>query len=438
MFQERLRSHHDAERKLAELPGCMPTAMTGRMRSETGAAPQDQNLRLEARLREKPDGKKAALYIHVPYCDNVCSFCNLNRKKRQAVDLDAYKDKLVSEMRAWAAFPYIGELELEAVYFGGGTPTVLDARQFENILKTLKDSFSLSKDCEITVESTLHNLGADKAAALEESGVNRLSIGVQTVSDRGRELFGRAFSGIKAKKELTALRNAFCGILGCDIIYSYPGQTLDELKEDTGLCADYGIDSVSFYSLMIQPKSSLAAAIEQGKIAFTRDIAFEIERHNLFYHTLKTAGFDLLELSKLVRPASDLYRYIRFQYGAGDIIPIGNGAGGKIAGFSVYSTEGRRMVSTPAPRYDRYHRILGLLQFGLYDPDLVAGTIEQGNTAALTNAMLTFEKEGLLEPQSGTNTWKLTADGVFWGNNMAVEIIKVAASACKTDGGNKK
>ncbi|MDR1248467.1 MAG: radical SAM protein [Treponema sp.] len=432
MFQERLRSHHDAERKLAELLGRMPpgpAAITGRGHSETGAAPLDQNLRLEARLNEKPDGKKAALYVHVPYCDHTCSFCNLNRKERQGVDLDAYADQVVSEMKTWGAFPYVRKLKLEAVYFGGGTPTALTARQFANIFKTIKDSFTLSEDCEITVESTLHNLGADKAAALESCGVNRLSIGIQTFSDRGRKLLGRFFTGVKAEKELAALRNAFGGILGIDVIYSYPGQTLPELRRDADLCIASGIDSVSFYPLMIQPKSALAAAIEQGKIAFTRDIAVEIELHNLFYHALKNAGFDLLELSKLVRPASDRYRYIQFQYGAGDIIPAGSGAGGKIAGFSVYSTGGRRMVSAPAPRYDSCHRILGRLQFGLYDPALIAGIAGPEKLAAITDAMTSLEREGLLELQAGKSTWKPTVDGVFWGNNMAVKIIEAAITA---------
>jgi oxygen-independent coproporphyrinogen-3 oxidase len=421
-----------------ELLGAMPAAMNGSGRSENGAAPSDQNLRLEERLREKPDGKKAALYVHVPYCDSTCSFCNLNRRELRGIDLNAYTDGLISEMRAWAAFPYTKELELEAVYFGGGTPTVLNAGQFENILKTLNDNFSLSKDCEVTVESTLHNLGVDKATALESSGVNRLSIGIQTFSGRGRKVLGRVFSEVKAKKELPALRNAFGGILGVDIIYSYPGQTLDELKEDADLCAAYGIDSVSFYSLMIQQKSALATAIERGEIAFTRDLAFEMKRHNLFYHILTNAGFDLLELSKLVRPASDHYRYIRFQYGAGDIIAAGSGAGGKIAGYSVYSMGGRRMVSAPAPLYDRYHRILGLLKFGLYDPALIADILGPGKLAVVTEAMSSLEKEGLLELQAGKNTWKPTVDGVFWGNNMAVKIIEAAIAASETDGGNEK
>jgi oxygen-independent coproporphyrinogen-3 oxidase len=434
MFQERLRSHHDAERKLAEMLG----KRNGPAGVSSGAMALEQSTRLEARLREKPDGKKAALYIHVPYCDSICSFCNLNRKERQGIDLDVYTDELISEMKVWEDFPYIRELELEAVYFGGGTPTVLNIEQFENIFKTLKSSFSLSKDCEITVESTLHNLGANKAAALESSGVNRFSIGIQTVSDRGRKLLGRVFTEVKTKKELTAIRNAFGGILGVDIIYSYPGQTRDELMKDADLCIAYGIDSVSFYSLMIQSKSSLAAAVEQGEIVFTRDIAFEMELHNLFYQTLINAGFDMLELSKLVRPASDSYRYIRFQYGAGDIIPAGSGAGGKIAGFSVYSTGGRRMVSTPAPRYDRYHRILGLLQFGLYDPAIITDILGTGKRAVITEVMSSLEREGLLELRAGKNTWKPTADGVFWGNNMAVKIIEAAITACETDGENRK
>ncbi|MCL1991864.1 MAG: radical SAM protein [Spirochaetes bacterium] len=448
MFDGRLRSHHDAERELKKLlglpagrhPGGWPGARAaaamlgfGKKSAPGGAVPVGAWPGLEARLHEKPAGKKAALYIHVPYCDSICHFCNLNRKELQGVNLDDYACGIVSQIKGWGAFPYMREQELESVYFGGGTPTVFDAEHFSKILGALKDSFRLAKDCEVSVESTLHNIDAGKVAAMEAAGVNRLSLGVQTFSQRGREMLGRVSPNTQEK--LAELRKCFGGILSVDIIYSYPGQTLEELRQDAAACASLGIDGISFYSLMIAAKSTLAGAIERGEIDFARDIAFDMERHNIFYNSMKSAGFDLLELTKLVRPGADRYRYISFQYGAGDVIPVGSGAGGKIAGFSAYSMKGRLMVAAPQPRYEKYNRVLGHLQFGSYDPSQFAGMLDAPEAAAATETIHSLADAGFLKMQNGGHAWELTACGVFWGNNIAVKMLEAAISANGSNGG---
>ena len=442
MFTERLRSHHDAEARLAALlkpaggKGGHPGGgkMLRRIARLLGLKPPARNEKLlRAILSEPPErtGARAGVYIHIPYCDRLCSFCNLNRQERKSEDLAAYTDYLVSEIKTWGSYPYIQKQRFETVYFGGGTPTVLSAAQLQSVLGALKDHLPLAKDCEITVESTQHNLGAEKAAALEAAGVNRFSIGIQTFSARGRKLLNRTYSAEKAKQELQALRETFSGVLGIDIIYSYPDQTLDELREDAELCAALAVDSVSFYSLMIHEGSSLAAAIAEKKLEFQRDIAFDLERHNLFYRSLQAAGFRLLELSKLARPGRDEYRYIQAQYGGWDLLPIGSGAGGRVAGFQMYSmAPGRRFVAPPDLRHEKFYRLLGQLQFGRYhSPELTKELWPEGK-AAVEETIDSFIKEGLLESNRG-----LTADGIFWGNNMAVKTLEAAV---KAETGGKK
>jgi oxygen-independent coproporphyrinogen-3 oxidase len=410
VFPERFRSHHDAEQKLLSALGSRP-------------AQSDWSL-LEKELRKKPAGKKRGVYFHVPHCDRICTFCNLNRKERKGADLDSYTDFLVSEIEVWGAYPYIREQPFEAVYFGGGTPTALSTEQIVRILKALRGSIPLSPDCEISMESTLHNLGPDKAAALEDAGVNRFSIGIQTFSGRGRKLLGRSGDGEGAAKELAKLRRAFHGTLGIDIIYSYPGQSTAEAARDAETSLESGADSVSFYSLMIQGSSSLARDIDEGKLRFTRTLESDRELHHTLYRLFMEGGFELLELSKLVRPGRDLYRYIRVLYDNGEILPLGAGAGGNIAGFGVYSmAPGRRFVSPGDRRYDFYHKILGLLQFGVYDPRIITGDLGQAAEHAVREKIEAYGTRGLLDPEGG---FRLSADGVFWGNNMAVEILTAA------------
>ena len=423
MFSERFRSHHDAERGLAALLG-----KPGGQRRPRGTTDWSE---VEARLKEPPSGRVRGIYIHVPHCDRICSFCNLNRTERKGADLDAYAGYIAGEIKAWGEWPYIREQPFAAVYFGGGTPTTLNTDQLSLILDALHRHIPLADDCEITLESTQHNLGAKKAAALAGMGVNRFSIGIQTFSDRGRKILGRTYAGEKALEDLHALRAAFKGALGIDIIYSYPNQSLEEISRDAEICVSSGVDSVSFYSLMIHQGSALAQSIDQGEIRFVRDIESDRERHHFFYRRLTESGFALLELSKLARPGRDAYRYIHIQYENGDLVPIGSGAGGRIAGFQIYSmAPGRRFVSPGDETHDRFYRMLGELQFGLYDPARLARFSESpGAEQAILEKIQELGEQGFLVPVPQSSAWSLSPDGVFWGNNIAVEVLGAAIAA---------
>jgi oxygen-independent coproporphyrinogen-3 oxidase len=426
MFTERFRSHHDAEHSLEALLGKPKGPVQKLLTMQPWSA-------VEAKLREPPSGKPRGIYIHVPHCDTICSFCNLNRKERKGADLDAYAAYIAGELKAYGAYPYIRDQPFDAVYFGGGTPTVLTADQFSVILDALHRHIPLAADCEITVESTQHNLGAKKAAALAAMGVNRFSIGIQTFSDRGRKLLGRTYSGEKALEDLHAVRAAFGGALGIDIIYSYPDQSVEEINRDAEICVSSDVDSVSFYSLMIHHGSALAKSIDKGETRFVRDIESDRERHNLFYHKLIESGFTLLELSKLARPGRDAYKYIHIQYENGDLVPIGSGAGGKLAGFQIYSmSPGRRFISPFGKEYAGYYRLLGEFQFGLYDPARMARLLTSPEVEKAVLAKLQELRElGVLIPIPQSSAWVLSPDGVFWGNNIAVEVLKAAITAKK-------
>jgi oxygen-independent coproporphyrinogen-3 oxidase len=440
MFVERFRSHHDAEEQLHRLLN--PDQPGGRRGSRAGgdSAP-DHGEELEARLRDggaPGQNAVAGIYIHVPYCDRICSFCNLNRREAKGYDPEAYTAGLIAEIEAWGRYPYVRNRSFSAVYLGGGTPTVLGTRRLQTVLGALKDNLPLAQDCEITIETTQHNLDPEKAAILEKAGANRISLGLQTISGRGRTILGRTFPEERAREHLRSLRENFTGILGIDIIYSYPGQTREELLADAELCAASGIDSVSFYSLMIHEGSSLARSIAEKKILLDRTLEGEQELHRLFYCGLGDAGFDLLELTKLARPGRDHYRYIEAQYGRGDILPVGSGAGGRVAGFSVYSpAQGRRFVSPLNPDHEKYHRMLGLLEFARYDPALLCGELDAGAGEATLRCLAALAERGLLEAAENKGAYRPTAEGVFWGNNMAAEILGAAINHSSEDRGGE-
>ena len=213
-------------------------------------------------LESAPDESEGVIYIHVPFCDNICSFCSMNRTKLED-ELDDYTKFLLSEIEKYSATNYLKSKKIGSVYFGGGTPTILKERHLEQVIGTLKSRFNILPECEFSLESTLHNLNLSKLRLLGELGVNRYSIGVQTFSEAGRKLLNRTHSSDGAIKHLSTLREKFEGMLCVDIIYNYPNESVEEVVKDAKLVRELGIDSASFYSLQFLEGSVLSKTISE-------------------------------------------------------------------------------------------------------------------------------------------------------------------------------
>ncbi|MFV0498631.1 MAG: radical SAM protein, partial [Bacilli bacterium] len=181
MFDRRFKSHHDAEQFYKDL-------LTKRMSSKQ---------ELYDDLEHPIKASRNAIYIHIPFCDKICSFCNMNRTLSTNPKND-YVDKLLMQIKELGNKNAFNTSLIEAVYFGGGTPTTLLPKHFKEIIIALSSSFKLSSNVEITCETTLHNLSTDHIKIFNEIGINRISIGIQTFQDEGRHFFNRSFN----KKEV--------------------------------------------------------------------------------------------------------------------------------------------------------------------------------------------------------------------------------------------
>ena len=171
MFKERLKTHHSAMsegKKYVSGIGTPKSALMG--------------------INEN-DSKLATVYIHIPFCNKICSFCNMRRSLQKPAK--NYADLVVREIEQYARLPYIQMTTFDAVYFGGGTPTTLSSEALSRILKSLKANLNFTEDAEFTIETTVTELTEDKMKILIENGVNRWSVGVQTCDDNGRKQLGR-------------------------------------------------------------------------------------------------------------------------------------------------------------------------------------------------------------------------------------------------------
>jgi anaerobilin synthase len=438
LFKKRYRSHHDAQHAIAMLLGTTgrPGHGPGHGSALDMGGPPDFDKLLKKR---KPHGP-AALYLHVPFCDRLCTFCNLNRKglaeeKHSVINLlDDYVQLLVRQLDLCSGTDYSEAAEIQAVYFGGGTPTVLSARQFREILTQMKKVFRLNPLCEITVESTLHNMSDDLVSLLVDEGVNRLSIGVQTFSDGGRKLLGRSGNGSWAEERLSRIRDKFPGVLSIDLIYTYPGQQNVEIESDVLRAIQSSVDSVSFYSLMLQENSPLDRMVREGEIDFDRTLDTERRGHDRMLSLFFKQGFELRELSKVIRPGDDSYRYIDLMYGQGEVLPFGTGAGGMISGLALMRPSGNVLITVPrSGPEEAANRILGILQRGVYEKDILVSDFEiiaesqkrlGGSVSSAIDERLAFYKtSGFISDTEG-GAYRLTPDGVFWGNNIAVDFLQ--------------
>ncbi|MDO5718619.1 MAG: radical SAM protein [Tissierellia bacterium] len=359
--------------------------------------------------------KEQVIYIHIPYCSNICSFCNMNRSLNKPKD--NYIDIVVDQLKYYSQTKRFKTSTFSSVYFGGGTPSVLSEPDLVKILDALHKYANLEPDVEITMETSLSDLGIDKFKIVNSHGVNRLSIGIQTFSNRGRKLLNRRGDKDFAFNSLKEIRETGFENLNIDLIYNYFEETKEELLEDLRLIDMLDIAGFSIYSLIIMDQSKLGRKLHEYEI----DESDSKDRE--FFDTLieNTQNYEYLELTKRVQKGRDEYKYIRQRLKGKDTFPLGAGAGGGIGNLSVMNPiimdEYKNNVYNPETikgmyfkdEYFELKRAIDTIQLLYYDPKTL-------NNEKINNFLDELEQEDYLYKEDGL--YKLNDNGVFWGNNI--------------------
>ncbi|WP_107686924.1 radical SAM protein [Campylobacter concisus] len=372
-------------------------------------------------LESAPDENEGVIYIHVPFCDNICSFCSMNRTKLED-ELDEYTKFLLSEIEKYSATNYLKSKKIGSVYFGGGTPTILKERHLEQVINALKGSFNILPECEFSLESTLHNLNISKLRLLNELGVNRYSIGVQTFSEAGRKLLNRTHSSDGAVKHLRDLREKFSGMLCVDIIYNYPNESIDEVVRDAKLVRELGIDSASFYSLQFLDGSVLSKTISKDYY----DVEVDKSLHHAFLDEILSQGdYEILEYTKVAKKARDQYKYIRLSHMGADVLPLGKGAGGRLGEFGIYNmSQKMKVMGRMTARQMEFDRFVNLFQYPQISLERVFKFVSQTCANEIMDLFKKCEESGYLKIEN--DSLNFTKDGVFWGNSIANAVMEIS------------
>ncbi len=202
------------------------------------------------------DRTKAGLYFHVPFCQSKCPYCDFYSLTDKGLR-EAYVNALCEEMRS---FDRIGEfvkrdeqIFADTIYFGGGTPSLLSPLQLQRILRTARESFSVSKDSEITVECNPSSPGLREfLMGAAESGVNRISLGMQSSSDNERKKLGRRGTASDVEKAVEYAREAGIGNISLDVMVGVPDSNMKTLEESLKFASSIGVPHISAYMLKIE------------------------------------------------------------------------------------------------------------------------------------------------------------------------------------------
>lgn len=200
-----------------------------------------------------------ALYIHIPFCKKVCSFCSFAVMKENSALHSSYIDLLRKEIQLLKKDVRVNFQfsAVESIYFGGGTPSILNEEELKEIVELVKDTFTFTPNCQWSIEMNPEDVTQNKANSLRQIGINRVSLGVQSFNDKSLKILGREHTAQQSFQAIQILKDVGFSDLNLDLMYGYLGQTISDLNKDLEQFVKQSPTHISPYCLNIEPKTSL-------------------------------------------------------------------------------------------------------------------------------------------------------------------------------------
>jgi putative oxygen-independent coproporphyrinogen III oxidase len=289
-----------------------------------------------------------ALYVHWPFCLAKCPYCDFNSHVRDVLPQARFRAALLRELE-WEA-QRLGRRPLHSIFFGGGTPSLMEPETVGVLIARARELFAPNDDLEITLEANPTSIEAGRFAGYRDAGVNRVSIGVQSLDEPALRMLGRQHSAAQAVAALEIGRRLFPR-LSFDLIYARPGQALAGWRAELARALDLAADHLSLYQLTIEPGTAFEALHRRGEIVLP-----DADTAALLYEaTAEEAGrFGLLpyEVSNYAKPGSESRHNLAY-WRYGDYAGIGPGAHGRLSlGDRLLATRRHRAPEIWAQRVE--------------------------------------------------------------------------------------
>lgn len=282
--------------------------------------------------------KDLGLYIHIPFCVKKCEYCDFLSWNAGEEERQQYVAALLSEIESYREFAK--GYRVSTIFIGGGTPSVLLPKQMEDILQKIYEIFELERRPEITVEVNPGTVDEEKLQCYKENGVNRLSMGLQSVKDEKLRLLGRIHTYQEFVESYELARKAGFDNISIDLISSVPGQTLQEWKEELETAAAQNPEHISVYQLIIEEGTPF-----YEKYAEHPELLPDEETSREIYlwtgKFLKEAGYEQYEISNYAKPGKESRHNLKY-WEHGDYLGLGLGAASMVRNIRMSNTKDMR------------------------------------------------------------------------------------------------
>ena len=263
-----------------------------------------------------------SLYVHVPFCQTKCPYCDFNTYEGIEVLMTPYLDALATEIRLWGET--LGHPEVNTVFFGGGTPSYIPPEQVARLLEAISRAFVLSSTAEVTLEANPGDLTPHAVECWRAAGVNRLSIGVQSLEDPLLSLLGRRHTARQARDAYKLAIASGLKHVNLDLMYGLPAQTLDQWRATLEGVLELSPPHLSLYALTLEEGTPLARWVEEGKVS-EPDPDLAADMYGLARDLLGQAGYEHYEISNWARPGHSCRHNMAYWLN-GSYLGVGPGA----------------------------------------------------------------------------------------------------------------
>lgn len=397
----------------------------------SGAVPAEKIDEVMARVLDEPRKNDSVAYIHVPFCETHCLYCGFYNRGYSKEESAKYTDTLIKELELWNGKRAMQIDPVHAVYFGGGTPTSLEAQDLERLIKAVKKHLPLANDCEITIEGRLYNFGQDKMEACFEGGANRFSLGVQSFNTKVRQAMARLASKEDVMRRLELLMSYRQAAVIVDLIFGFPMQTMDVWLEDIEAAMSLDLDGMDCYQLNVYGQTPLGKAIKEGKIEPCADVPMQSAMFKAGVEKLQNAFYRRLSLTHWARTTRERNLYNLKVKGRANCLAFGPGAGGNFAGWFYINqpnyakwielvNEGKKPIMSltePNSRFHFFRHVAESMEQGWVDFVKLEKMYNLELLAPLQPLLEQWQRAGLIEMRG--QVMVLTLAGQFWQVNLS-------------------
>ena len=367
---------------------------------------------------------RLGLYLHVPFCSSICHYCNFNRGLFDDSLKRRYVDALRAEIERAGA-----RSQVDSIFFGGGTPSLLDAAEVGTLIDTCRDAFDVAADTEVTLEMNPESASAAYVADLLVAGVTRISLGVQSFDDRELARLGRRHDAARARAAATAIRRAGCDNLSFDLMLWLPEQTRADAAASVAAAIALAPDHLSLYLLELYPNAPLREDMARAGWSLAPDEDAAAMYLDALDRT-DAAGYAQYEISNVARPGRRARHNLKY-WQDGEWLGFGCGAHStrdgarwrNVAETSRYIAavasghpvaEGRRRLAADERLGDAL--VTGLRLSEGVDPAALGHRYGVDVRARFGRAVRPFIDAGWLADTAGR--WRLTRSGMLVSNEV--------------------